>query len=75
MTSEERASLTKVAASVVDTLRSQPLMLTLLVLNALVLAAVTYNVRQERALRYEMTKIDQATISRALELLVDCQRK
>lgn len=47
----------KVATSVVDALKSQPMVLAVIVLNIVIFGAIVFAVRDQRAHEHELTKI------------------
>jgi hypothetical protein len=62
----------KVVTDVVDSLRSQPAVLSLVVFNAIFLITVYLSVREGRQATAEQTKQMLAQIDRAQELLTRC---
>jgi hypothetical protein len=62
----------KVATGVVDALRSQPMVLALIVLNAIVLLAVFWSIKDTREKSHELTKINLEQLAKAQDLLAKC---
>jgi high-affinity nickel permease len=63
---------TRVAGSIVDALKSSPLLLVLLIFNAVFIVAVFYNSRDQRHQQNEMAKHLVENQQRMQELLLRC---
>ena len=59
--------------STVDALKSSPLVLGLILLNAVFMSAVYLAVRQDREIEFEMSKINAAQTDVLIKLLADCK--
>jgi hypothetical protein len=55
----------KVATGIVDAMRTQPILLFLMVMNIVVFAAVFWSIRQERQMQFEISKM-------SVDLLAKC---
>lgn len=58
----------KVATGIVDAMRTQPLLLFLMVMNLVVFAAVFWSIREERQMQFEVSKM-------SVDLLTKCFTK
>lgn len=56
----------KVATGLVDAMRTQPLLLFLMVMNLVVFAAVFWSIREERQMEFEISKINIDLLSKCL---------
>lgn len=62
----------KVATSVVDAMRTQPIMLAVLVLNAIIFLAIMYAVRDQRANEKEIVKALLDQNAKQVEMISKC---
>lgn len=73
MTDEDRQTITGLGGKIIDGLKASPMLLALVILNMFVVGGILWSVREERAMRVDVTKSEQQIISDMAKLLaVDC---
>jgi len=64
----------KIAVSVIDSMKSQPMLLAMVIFNVIFVAAVFWGVKDHRAQTAELIKIMLAQSDKAQTLLAQCQQ-
>lgn len=73
MTEEDRQTIVGIGGKIVDGLRASPMLLALVILNMFVVGGILWSVREERAMRVDVVKNEQAIITDMAKLLaLDC---
>lgn len=60
------------ARSLIASLKDNPMLLVVVILNVMMFAAVTWAITQARGIELELTRADQQQLGRAMELLSQC---